>query len=60
VLHIQDGATLVVGGLDDLRDFNQPHMPGMQRHRCHVAIDVLSLAGREAAVVMFLSHYGLN
>ena len=28
VLHIQDGGTLVVSFLDDLRDFNQPHVPG--------------------------------
>ena len=29
VLHVQDGATLAVTSLDDLRDFNQPHMPGI-------------------------------
>ena len=28
MLHIQDGGTLVVSFLDDLRDFNQPHVPG--------------------------------
>jgi len=29
VLHIQDGATLVVTCLDELNDFNQPHMSGL-------------------------------
>ena len=38
VLHIQDGATLVVTCLDNLRDFNQPHMPGWWPYiyRCFV------------------------
>ena len=29
MLHIQDSATLVVTCLDELRDYNQPHMPGL-------------------------------
>ena len=34
VLHIQDDATLVVTCLDELSDFNQPHMPGLCPFSC--------------------------
>jgi len=32
VLHIQDGASLVLTCMDDLMDFNQPHVPGLSAY----------------------------
>jgi len=47
VLHIQDGAVLVVTCLDDLHDFNQPHIPGTT---CCQAAQLLLLSKRIAVI----------